>query len=75
MQLKYDSLIKSQDKIKIDMERAVNKKEDIELKYRAAVKKEPEKVKKEPETSIQLKKSLQRARENEGKIMKSLQEA
>jgi hypothetical protein len=75
MQLKYDSLIKSQDKIKIDMERAVNKKEDIELKYRAAVKKEPERVKKEPETSIQLKKSLQRARENEGKIMKSLQEA
>ena len=75
MQLKYDSLIKSQDKIKIDMERAVNKKEDIEFKYRAAVKKEPERVKKEPETSIQLKKSLQRARENEGKIMKSLQEA
>ena len=55
--------------------RAVNKKEDIELKYRAAVKKEPERVKKQPETSIQLKKSLQRARENEGKIMKNLQEA
>lgn len=55
------------------MERAVYKKEDIELKYMAAVKKEPERVKKEPETSIQLKKSLQRARENEAKIMKSLQ--
>ena len=46
MQLKYDSLIKAQDKIKIEMERAVNKKQDIELKYRAAVKKEPERVKK-----------------------------
>jgi hypothetical protein len=28
--------------------RAVNKKEDIELKYHAAVKREPEKVKKQP---------------------------
>lgn len=39
MQLKYDSLIKAQEKIIQEMLRAVNKKEDIELKYRAAVKK------------------------------------
>lgn len=39
MELKYDSLLKAQEKINKEMLRAVNKKEDIELKYRAAVKK------------------------------------
>ena len=45
------------------------------MKYQAAIKREPVKAKKEPENSIQLKKALQRARENESKIMRSLQEA
>lgn len=48
MELKYQSLLKAQEKVNIEMLMAVNKKEDIELKYRAAVKKEPERVKKQP---------------------------
>ena len=48
MELKYQSLLKAQEKVNIEMLMAVNKKKDIELKYRAAVKKEPERVKKQP---------------------------
>lgn len=73
MELKYESLIKAQDKISKEMLRAMEKKQDIEMKHKAALKKQPTKAKSEPETSIQLKKALQRARENEAKIMKSLQ--
>ncbi len=40
MELKYNSLIKEQDKITTEMLRAVNKKADIELKHTATVKKE-----------------------------------
>jgi hypothetical protein len=39
MQLRHDSIIKEQDRVIKLMERAVEKKEDIELKHRAAVKK------------------------------------
>lgn len=51
---------------------AITKREDIELKHVAAMKKEVSK-KKEPETSNQLKQSMKIHKENEAKIMKSLQ--
>lgn len=40
MELRYNSLIKEQDKISTEMLRAVNKKADIEFKHTATVKKE-----------------------------------
>jgi hypothetical protein len=61
MELKYNSLIKEQDKITTEMLRAVNKKADIELKHTASVKKEVAK-KNEPETSNQLKTVIKRTR-------------
>lgn len=39
MELKFNSLIKEQDKITTEMLRAVNKKADIELKHTASIKK------------------------------------
>ena len=73
MELRYASLLKEQSKIIAQAQRAIDKKEQIELKYVASVKKEPVK-RKIPETSNQLKNAMRNAKDNQAKIMKSLQD-
>lgn len=73
MQLRYNSLIKEQDKILAEAEQALDKKADIELKHIATQKRDVSK-KKEPETSGQLKNAMRTHKDNHAKIMKSLQE-
>ena len=48
MELKYDSLIKAQSKISKEMLRIMEKKQDIQMKHKAAVNKEPTMAKSEP---------------------------
>lgn len=45
MELKYDSLIKAQSKISQEMLRIMEKKQDIQMKHKAAMNKEPTKAK------------------------------
>ena len=73
MQLRYNSLLKEQSKILAEAERAIDKKEQIQIKYMASVKKETMKQK-EPATSNQLKNAMRSIRDNQNKIMKSLQD-
>jgi coiled-coil domain-containing protein 40 len=73
MELRYNSLLKEQAKIVSEAERAIDKKEQIEMKYVASVKKETVKQK-QPETSNQLKNSIRNIKDNQNKIMKSLQD-
>lgn len=73
MELRYNSLLKEQSKIVAEAERAIDKKEQIEMKYVASVKKETLKQK-APATSNQLKNAMRSIKENQNKIMKSLQD-
>lgn len=73
MELRYNSLLKEQAKIVSEAERAIDKKEQIEMKYVASVKKETVKQK-QPETSNQLKNSIRNIKDNQNKIIKSLQD-
>ncbi len=73
MELRYNSLLKEQAKIVAEAERAIDKKEQIEMKYLASTKKETLKQK-SPATSNQLKNAMRNIRDNQNKIMKSLQE-
>ena len=73
MELRYSSLLKEQSKILAEAERAIDKKEQIEIKYVASVKKESVKGK-EPTTSNQLKNSMKVTKDNMNKILRSLQD-
>ncbi len=73
MELRYASLIKEQAKILSEAERAIDKRETIEIRKESMVKKEPAKLK-TPETSNQLKHAMRTAKENQARIMKSLQD-
>ena len=70
MQLRYESLIKEQNKILAEAERAIDKREIIEVRSQAL--KEPAKQMKKPENSQQLKHAMKGAKDNQAKIMKSL---
>lgn len=73
MELRYASLIKEQAKILSEAERAIDKRETIEIRKESMVKKEPAKLK-TPETTNQLKHAMRTAKENQARIMKSLQD-
>ncbi len=73
MELRYNSLLKEQAKIVAQAERAIDKKQQIEMKYVASMKKDTSKQK-TPATSNQLKNSLKLIKDNQNKIMKSLQD-
>ena len=70
MELRHASLIKEQTKILSEAERAIDKRQTIEVRKEAVTKKEP--ARKEPENSNQLKHAMRNAKENQAKIMKSL---
>lgn len=63
MELRYNSLIKEQDKILTEAHQALDKKVDIEMKHIASQKREVSK-KKDPETSNQLKNIVKSTKEN-----------
>jgi chromosome segregation ATPase len=73
MELRYASLLKEQSKILSEAERAIDKRETIEVRKESLVKKEPVKQK-TPETTNQLKYAMKNAKENQARIMKSLQD-
>ena len=73
MELRYNSLLKEQNKIIADAERAIDKKEQIEIKSLAANKRESVKGK-QPTNSNQLKNNMKNIKENMNKILRSLQE-
>ena len=73
MELRYNSLLKEHAKIIAEAQRAIDKKQQIEIKYVASMKKDSVKHK-SPATSNQLKTSLKLIKDNHGKIMKSLQD-
>ena len=62
MELKFNSLLKEQDKINTEIIRAAHKKVDIEQKYGALNNKKESVKQKQPETSNQLKNSMKRAK-------------
>ena len=71
MELRHNSLLKEQKKILVDAERAIDKKDQIEMKYVASVKKEGAKGK-QPANSNQLKNNMRNIQDNMGKILRSL---
>lgn len=61
MELRYNSLLKEQSKILAQAERAIDKRETIQIRKESIMKKEPVK-KKDPETSNQLKYAMKNAK-------------
>ena len=74
MELKYHSLTKEQEKISNEMLKTVKNGEANKQKIDAVLKKEGNRVKKNPETSGQLKKAVDGASKDLSKIMKGLQD-
>ena len=74
MELKYHSLTKEQEKITNEMLKTVKNGQANKEKMEALIKKEGSRVKKNPETSNQLKRAVDGASKDLSKIMKGLQD-
>ena len=72
MELRYASLIKEQQKVLAEAERAIDKREIIDMRSQAI--KEPAKQIKKPENQQQFKHAIRNSKENQNKIMRTVQE-
>ena len=72
MELRHTSLLKEQQKILAEAERAIDKREIINVRSQAI--KEPAKASKKMENSHQMQHAIKNTKENQAKIMKSLQD-